>query len=504
MGNDSVVISLQNVSKEFDGKYAVENFNLEVKKGEFVTFLGPSGCGKTTTLRMIAGFEMPTQGKIILNGQDITHVPPYQRPVNTVFQRYALFQHLDVYDNIAFGLKLRKYTFEEVDKSGKKIPVSRKLTIDEIDERVMKALKVVDLEEFEDRDVTTLSGGQQQRVAIARAIVNDPKILLLDEPLGALDLKMRKEMQLELKEMHRKLGITFIYVTHDQEEALTMSDTIVVMKDGCIQQIGTPTAIYNEPANAFVADFIGESNIYNGTMNGPKQVRFLGGNFKCVDDFPINEKVDVVIRPEDFIIGPVENGNVKAKLVSSIFKGVFYQYLFMVGKSEVIVQDTRILPLGMEASITVDPENIHIMKKEFITNVYADAWINKNNEVVITDGVFPVDLTQLVANSKMDDEGYVVDAKGVKYDFNDADVTAEIAFNDIEIIDNETDGQIAGEIIQIIYKGDHYQVIIRTPEQEDFVVDTEYTWNEFDKVSIRVDPKKIKLKLKGDVKNHVL
>ncbi len=504
MGNDAVVISLQNVCKEFDGKYAVENFNLDVKKGEFVTFLGPSGCGKTTTLRMIAGFEMPTQGKIVLNGQDITHVPPYQRPVNTVFQRYALFQHLNVYDNIAFGLKLRKYDFDGVDKTGKKITIARKLTIDEIDERVMNALKVVDLEEFEDRDVTTLSGGQQQRVAIARAIVNDPKILLLDEPLGALDLKMRKEMQLELKEMHRKLGITFIYVTHDQEEALTMSDTIVVMKDGCIQQIGTPTAIYNEPANAFVADFIGESNIYNGTMNGPKQVRFLGGNFKCVDDFPLNEKVDVVIRPEDFIIGPLENGGIKAKLVSSIFKGVFYQYLFMVGKSEVIVQDTRILPLGMEASVTVDPENIHIMKKEFITNIYADAWINKNNEVVITDGVFAVDLTQLVANSKMDDEGYVVDAKGVKYDFNDADVTAEIAFNDIEIIDNETDGQISGEIIQIIYKGDHYQVIIRTPEQEDFVVDTEYTWNEFDKVSIRVDPKKIKLKLKGDVKNHVL
>mgnify|MGYP001767593512 CR=1 FL=1 len=504
MDNDSVVISLQNVSKEFDGKFAVENFNLDVKKGEFVTFLGPSGCGKTTTLRMIAGFEMPTQGKIILNGQDISHVPPYQRPVNTVFQRYALFQHLNVYDNIAFGLKLRKYDFEGTDKSGKKITVSRKLTIDEIDERVMKALKVVDLEEFEDRDVTTLSGGQQQRVAIARAIVNDPKILLLDEPLGALDLKMRKEMQLELKEMHRKLGITFIYVTHDQEEALTMSDTIVVMKDGCIQQIGTPTAIYNEPANAFVADFIGESNIYNGTMNGPKQVRFLGGNFKCVDEFPLNEKVDVVIRPEDFIIGPVENGSVKAKLVGSIFKGVFYQYLFMVGKSEVIVQDTRILPLGMEASVNVAPENIHIMKKEFTTNVYADAWINKNNEVVITDGVFPVDLTQLIPGSKMDDEGYVVDAKGIKYDFNDADVTAEIAFNDIEIIDNETDGQIAGEIIQIIYKGDHYQVIIRTPEQEDFVVDTEYTWNEFDKVSIKVEPKKIKLKLKGDVKNHVL
>ncbi len=504
MNHENVVISLVNVSKEFDGKFAVENFNLDVKKGEFVTFLGPSGCGKTTTLRMIAGFEMPTQGSIILNGQDITHIPPYQRPVNTVFQRYALFQHLNVYDNIAFGLKLRKYSFDGVDKSGQKITISRKLTIDEIDERVMKALKVVDLEEFEDRDVTTLSGGQQQRVAIARAIVNDPKILLLDEPLGALDLKMRKEMQLELKEMHRKLGITFIYVTHDQEEALTMSDTIVVMKDGCIQQIGTPTAIYNEPANAFVADFIGESNIYNATMNGPKQVRFLNGNFKCVDDFPLNEKVDVVIRPEDFIIGKPNAGSVNAKLVNSVFKGVFYQYMFMVGKSEVIIQDTRILPIGMEASISVDPENIHIMKKEFTTNIYADAWINKNNEVVITDGIFRVDLTQLLPNAKMDEQGYLVDAKGVKYDLNDADVTAEIAFTDIEIIDNETDGQIAGEIIQIIYKGDHYQVIIRTPEQEDFVVDTEYTWNEFDKVSIRIDPKKIKLKLKGDIKNHVL
>jgi spermidine/putrescine transport system ATP-binding protein len=504
MDNDSVVISLQNVSKEFDGKFAVENFNLDVKKGEFVTFLGPSGCGKTTTLRMIAGFEMPTKGKIVLNGQDITHVPPYKRPVNTVFQRYALFQHLNVYDNIAFGLKLRKYVFAELDKNNQKINVSRKLNVDEIDERVMRALKIVDLEEFEDRDVTTLSGGQQQRVAIARAIVNDPKILLLDEPLGALDLKMRKEMQLELKEMHRKLGITFIYVTHDQEEALVMSDTIVVMKDGCIQQIGTPTAIYNEPANAFVADFIGESNIYNGTMNGPKQVRFLGANFKCVDDYPLNEKVDVVIRPEDFIIGKPNEGTVNAKLANSVFKGVYYEYLFMVGKSEVIVQDTRILPIGLEASIAVDPDNIHIMKKEMTTNVYQDAWINKNNQVVITDGVFPVDITQLIVGSKVDDEGYLVDAKGVKYDLNDVDVTAEIAFNDIEIIDNETDGQVAGEIIQIIYKGDHYQVIIRTADQEDFVVDTEYTWNEFDKVSIRIDPKKIKLKIKGDMKDHVL
>lgn len=504
MENDNIIIRLEDISKEYDGKFAVENFKLSVKKGEFVTFLGPSGCGKTTTLRMIGGFEIPDKGRIILNGQDITHMPPYKRAVNTVFQRYALFQHLNVYDNIAFGLKLKKYDFKTVGTDGLEKIVSRKLNVDEIDERVMKALKVVDLEEFEDRDVATLSGGQQQRVAIARAIVNDPKILLLDEPLGALDLKMRKEMQLELKEMHRKLGITFIYVTHDQEEALTMSDTIVVMKDGAIQQIGTPTEIYNEPANAFVADFIGESNIYNGTMIGPKLVRFLNANFKCVDDFPINEKVDVVIRPEDIILGKVGEGIVNGKLVNSVFKGTYYEYLFLVGKSEVMVQDTRIFPTNFEASIMADPESLHIMKKEMVTNTYPDAWINKSNKVVITDGIFKCDLTQLIPGSHLDDDGYLVDVKGIKYDLTDADVTAEIAFGDIEIIDNETDGDVAGEIIQSIYKGDHYQVIIRTAEQEDFVVDTEYTWNPNDHVSVRVDPKKIKLKLKGDIKVHVL
>jgi len=334
---DNVIIDLKNVTKEFGDNVVVDNFNLYVRKGEFVTFLGPSGCGKTTTLRMIAGFEIPTKGEILLNGEDITNLPPYKRPVNTVFQRYALFPHLDVYDNIAFGLKLKKVKKEVINKKGEKVIAERKLTAPEIDEKVTKALKIVDLEEFESRNITTLSGGQQQRVAIARAIVNEPEILLLDEPLGALDLKMRKEMQLELKEMHKKLGITFIYVTHDQEEALTMSDTIVVMKDGMIQQIGSPTDIYNEPKNAFVADFIGESNIYSGTIVSDTEVLFLNHVFECVDVFPKNEKVDVVVRPEDIFLMEADKGMINGKIVSCVFKGIYYEYTLIVGNSEVVV-----------------------------------------------------------------------------------------------------------------------------------------------------------------------
>ena len=255
-----------------------------------------------------------------MNGQDITLLPPFKRPVNTVFQRYALFPHYDVYDNIAFGLKMKKIKETKVNKKGETIEIERKLTVEEIDEKVTKALKIVDLEEFEARDISTLSGGQQQRVAIARAIVNEPEILLLDEPLGALDLKMRKEMQLELKAMHKKLGITFIYVTHDQEEALTMSDTIVVMNDGIIQQIGTPTDIYNEPKNAFVADFIGESNLYNGTITDEKKVLFINHVFDMVDDFEKNEKVDVIVRPEDIFLMEKDIGMVNGKLVSKSLK----------------------------------------------------------------------------------------------------------------------------------------------------------------------------------------
>ncbi len=494
------IIELTNVYKEYDGTLAVENVNLYVRKGEFITFLGPSGCGKTTTLRMIAGFELPTSGKIMLNGKDITELPPHKRPVNTVFQRYALFPHLNVYENIAYGLKLKKVKVTYEDTVGNQIERIERFTKEEIDEKVKKALKMVDLEDFEKRSVTTLSGGQQQRIAIARAIVNEPEILLLDEPLGALDLKMRKDMQLELKEMHKKLGITFIYVTHDQEEALTMSDTIVVMKDGKIQQIGTPQDIYNEPNNSFVADFIGESNIFSGTIVGDKKVRFINKIFDCVDEFEKNEKVDVVVRPEDVKIVSEEEGMVKGVISSCIFKGVHYQMTMMVGRSEVVIQSTKGYEVGEKVSITIAPSDIHIMHKEFVSNVY-DGYITKNNTVCFADGEFACDVTQLYEGSTLDEDGYLVLKTGEKIDLLGVDVKVEVGLKDIEIIDNDEDGNACGSIISIVYKGDHYQVIIRTDdEEEDFVCDTEYTWNENDRVSVRIPKDKIKLTLKQEIK----
>lgn len=502
MGKKEIILELKNVTKQFGDNVVVENFNLYVQKGEFVTFLGPSGCGKTTTLRMIAGLELPTEGQILLNGEDIAQLPPYKRPLNTVFQRYALFQHLDVYDNIAFGLKLRKIPYEVTKKDGTVVTKYRKFTKEEINEKVKKALKIVDLESFETRDVTTLSGGQQQRVAIARAIVNEPEILLLDEPLGALDLKMRKEMQLELKEMHKKLGITFIYVTHDQEEALTMSDTIVVMQDGCIQQIGTPMDIYNEPKNAFVADFIGESNIYVGTMIDEKKVRFLGAIWDCIDDFEKNEKVDVVVRPEDVIIHTDGTGSVKAKIVNKIFKGIHYQYTAMIGNNEVLIQSTIDYPTGIIVTLTIDAELIQIMKREYSANIYSDAYINKNNKVVFAEAVWDCDVTQLIKGSVLDEEGYLIAPNGKKYDLNDLDVEVIIDMKDIDISDDLESGNITGQIIQMVWKGDHYQLIVRTEEQDDFVVDTVWTWNEMDTVSVSIDPSKIKLKLKADISKY--
>ncbi len=490
------IIELVDVTKNYDGTPAVNNINLYVRKGEFITFLGPSGCGKTTTLRMIAGFEKPTEGKIYLNGQDITDLPPHKRPVNTVFQRYALFPHLNVYENIAYGLKLKKIKTVGVDKNGNQVEKFVRYTKAEISEKIKKALKMVDLEDFEKRSVTTLSGGQQQRIAIARAIVNEPEILLLDEPLGALDLKMRKEMQVELKAMHEKLGITFIYVTHDQEEALSMSDTVVVMKDGKIQQIRAPQDIYNEPKNSFVADFIGESNIFSGTMVGAKKVKFMNKVFDCIDDFEKNEKVDVVVRPEDVEIVPFEKGAVSGEIISSIFKGVHYQMTLMVGKTEVEIQSTKCYEKGEKVGIVIDPSNIHIMHKEFVSNVY-DGYINKNNKVCFADGEFDCDVTQLYEGSYLDEEGYLITKTGEKLDLSGVDVKVEVGLKDIEIIDNDVDGDACGSIISIVYKGDHYQVIIRTDEEEeDFVCDTEYTWNENDRVSVKIPSDKIKLKLK--------
>ena len=495
------IIELIGLTRVFeDGLVAVDNIDLYVRKGEFVTFLGPSGCGKTTTLRMIAGFDKPTSGQILLNGKDISALPPNKRPINTVFQRYALFPHLNVYDNVAFGLKLKRIPTEIKDKSGKTKIKEVKLDKQEVAKKVEHALKMVDLEGFEKRSVSTLSGGQQQRVAIARALVNEPEILLLDEPLGALDLKMRKDMQLELKEMHRKLGITFIYVTHDQEEALTMSDTIVVMKDGVIQQIGKPTDIYNEPKNSFVADFIGDSNIFSGTMTGNRKVRFIGKVFDCVDDFEKNEKVDVVVRPEDIFLMDEDKGQVKGVIVSSIFKGVHYEMVMKVGKSEVVIQSTAQRQVGEKASIFIRPDDIHIMAKEFSDNKF-EGYITKHNTVCFGDGEFECDVTQLYPGSFLDEEGYLITADGNKIDLTDTDVEVTVGLKDIEITDNAEEGGAVGNIVSIIYKGDHYQLIVRTDEnEEDYVFDTEDTWNENDRVGVIIKKDKIRLALKQEVR----
>lgn len=495
------IIEINNLYREFeDGTVAVDNISFYVRKGEFITFLGPSGCGKTTTLRMIAGFDKPTRGTILLNGQDITDVAPNRRPINTVFQRYALFPHLNVYDNIAYGLKLKKVKVTYEDKDKNTFTKVTKLSKAEIASKVEKALKMVDLEGFEKRSVSTLSGGQQQRVAIARAIVNEPKILLLDEPLGALDLKMRKDMQLELKEMHKKLGITFIYVTHDQEEALTMSDTIVVMNDGVIQQIGTPTDIYNEPKNSFVADFIGESNIFSGTIVGDRKVRFIGHNFDCVDDFKKNEKVDVVVRPEDVTLLDAGKGHVDGKIINSIFKGVHYEMVMKVGKAEIVIQDTHERKVGDMVSLKIEPNDIHIMEKEFSSNKY-DGYITKKNTVCFGDGEFECDVTQLYPMSFLDEEGYLITADGDRLDLTDVEVDVEVGLKDIEISDDENAGGAIGNIVSMIYKVDHYQLIVRTDEnEEDFVFDTEDTWNENDRVSVIIPKDKIKLSLKQEIK----
>lgn len=555
MAENNYIIDLKNVSKIYDDVTVVDDFNLYVKKGEFITFLGPSGCGKSTTLRMIAGFEIPSKGEILLKNRDITNLPPNKRPINMVFQRYALFPHLDVYDNVAFGLRLKKIPVELKDKDGKPIlkvnkekvkklkadynfikknklltqeekneklnnlqqkidyllstPEQaykyKKLSALEIDKKVAKALKIVDLDALEDRDVSTLSGGQQQRVAIARAIVNEPEILLLDEPLGALDLKMRKDMQLELKEMHEKLGITFIYVTHDQEEALTMSDTIVVMKDGVIQQIGTPKMIYDEPKNAFVADFIGESNIYNATMIGELKVRFLNTTFDCLDNFPVNEKVDVVIRPEDVKIVKADEGMFNGIIKNKVFKGMNYEYTIMINKNELLVKSIKDYDLNIIVGLKISKDAIHIMKKDFVTNIYTDAYIDKENKVVIDDTSFECDVTQLIEKSILEEDGTLfVKETNKRYSVIDADVVAEVDINNIEIVDDidSEEATVVGEIVDSVYKGDHYQLIVRTENEEDFVCITPYTYNLFDKIGIHINPKNIRLRLKKEISQY--
>ena len=426
------IIELKNIKKVFDDTVVVEDFNLTVKKGEFVTFLGPSGCGKTTTLRMIAGFDLPTEGQILLNGEDISQLPPNKRPINTVFQRYALFPHLNVYDNIAFGLNLKH------------------LPEHEIREKVRNVLEVVDLEGFEERRISTLSGGQQQRIAIARAIVNEPDILLLDEPLGALDLKMRKEMQLELKAMHDQLGITFIYVTHDQEEALTMSDKVVVMSDGMIQQTGTPEEIYNEPKNAFVADFIGESNIFEGRMAASMTVRFLG--------FP-------------------------------------FPWALLEGDNEIVIQSTRSARVGDRIGMCIEPDGIHVMPAGVLVNVF-DGEITKDGRVAFAGGNYACDLTQLYEGSRPGEDASVITAEGEEISLAGMPVTVEIPVRAVSMSDEEREYRASGNIISFIYKGNHYNYTVRTASEEDFVLDEDYLWNEGDHVSLMIPSEEIVLKRK--------
>lgn len=341
------LIELVDIYKKFDGDFILRNINLYIEKNEFLTLLGPSGCGKTTTLRIIGGFENPTSGDLLFCGKSILNLPPYKRQVNTVFQKYALFPNMNVFDNVAFGLKIKK--------------VSKAV----ISQKVKAMLKLVNLSGFEKRNVNFLSGGQQQRIAIARALVNEPEVLLLDEPLGALDLKLRKEMQIELKNMQQKLGITFVYVTHDQEEALSMSDTIAVMHNGVIQQIGSPQDIYNEPKNSFVADFIGESNIIDGVMLKDFEVEFAGKKFECVDKgFELNEKVDVVIRPEDIELLPEDINRINGEVENVTFKGVHYEMLVRQNNYLWKVHSTVMSEVGSIVSLKILPDLIHIMKKE--------------------------------------------------------------------------------------------------------------------------------------------
>jgi spermidine/putrescine transport system ATP-binding protein len=423
------LLDLRNITLSYEDDIILDNVNLYVKDNEFVTLLGPSGCGKTTTLRIIAGFIKPDKGDVYFEGKKINDVPPHKRKVNTVFQRYALFPHLNVFDNVAFGLKVNK------------VPQ------DEIKARVKKMLEIVDLKGFEKRRVTKLSGGQQQRVAIARALVNQPKVLLLDEPLGALDLKLRKEMQVELKRIQQQMNITFVYVTHDQEEALSMSDTIVVMKGGVIQQIGTPEDIYNEPKNAFVADFIGESNIFDGKMIRDYLVQFSGIEFECVDKgFKPNQPIDVVIRPEDITIVSPEKSELKGVVTNCIFKGVHYEITVKCNGLDWMIHSTKAPKVDDIVGLSFGPEDIHIMNKLFKgdKNIFIGKVTDEDTITFLDDITFT--------------------RKGLNLPI---DTTVELIVDPADIaVVSEDISDITGFLESLIYKGAHNELIVYTRDTD--------------------------------------
>ena len=450
------LIDLQHITKIFDGEKILDDLNLYIRENEFLTLLGPSGCGKTTTLRIIGGFLFPDKGNVIFDGKDITQLAPNKRQLNTVFQKYALFPNMNVAENIAFGLKIKKKSKAY------------------IDDKIKYALKLVNLDGYEKRKIDALSGGQQQRIAIARAIVNEPKVLLLDEPLGALDLKMRQDMQYELIRLKNELGITFVYVTHDQEEALTMSDTIVVMNGGYIQQIGTPEDIYNEPQNAFVADFIGDSNLFCATMIQDRLVEILGAKFLCVDEgFGTNNPVDVVIRPEDVELVEPEVGIIKGRVTSVIFKGVHYEMLVQTREGyELMVQDYHAFEAGREVGLLVKPFDIHVMKKERTCNTFEGKLVDEthvdflgcNFECLPVQGIEPGSVVQV-----------------------------EVDFQHVILEDNEEDGRLTGEVKFILYKGNHYHLTVFTDWDEDIFVDTNDVWDDGDRVGITIAPQNIRI-----------
>lgn len=464
MNKEKNIIELRHVQKCYEKDTPViKDFSLDIRKGEFVTLLGPSGCGKTTILRMIGGFDLPTKGQILLHGKDISNLPPGRRPINTVFQKYALFPYLNVFDNISFGLKMKKLPKEM------------------IRDKVKRVLEVVDLEGFEKRKIDTLSGGQQQRIAIARAIVNEPEILLLDEPLGALDYKMRKEMQFELKEMHKELGITFIFVTHDQEEALTMSDKIVVMSDGKIQQAGKPEEIYKVPQNAFVADFVGESNIFDGEMTGDNKVTIHGVEFDCRENFPLGDHVETVIRPEGVLLMPEGQGKIQGEVYSSVFKGTFYEITIYSGKSEIIAQSDREIEPGTKVGIDMKTDGIHVMPYNENINHYT-GMLDAEGHLLLLDGGLRPNLARVFSSNVPQQ------LKGIKLEVSFAPADAGLS-------DDPVKGFIQGNIISIIYKGDHYKYKVRSKNDVDYYVDDEWLWNMGDYVSVVVPEEKIEYRL---------
>ena len=424
------IVDLKNIIVSFDEEQILKGINLSIKDKQFVTLLGPSGCGKTTTLRIIGGFLSPDSGDVLFNGKRINDVPPHKRNVNTVFQRYALFPHLNVFENVAFGLRIKK------------------LPEKEIREKVLEMLTLVDLKGFEKRKVNKLSGGQQQRVAIARALVNAPSVLLLDEPLGALDLKLRKDMQIELKKIQQKLEITFVYVTHDQEEALTMSDVVVVMKDGTIQQIGSPQDIYNEPVNAFVADFIGENNIVDGVMQKDFFVSFCGNDFTCVDKgFEPNEAVDVVVRPEDVEVVPAIKGQLTGKVLSAGFKGVHYEMIVDCGGFQWLIHSTVSQNPGDVIGLQIAPDCIHVMKKML-------PYENNTIEGVIAE----IDEEENSATFRFSDGEFEIVNDGYS---EETKVSVEVSPENIEIVP-ENQGDLNGYLESVIDKASYIEMIVST------------------------------------------